>query len=143
MRPDLADLTGGQRARRDALGQGHPRHQLQHQKRPLPGGAGLVGAGIEHRDQPGMAQTGQQPDLVLLPQVRTRHARLGAEHFDGHRAIEALIAGLIHLRHATAAQHLLQAVPAYQQRRRRDTDTVPAGHRLGFRHNHTPAPRTR
>jgi len=90
-----------------------------------------------------MAQTGQQPDLGLLPQVRTRHARLGAEHFDSHRAIETLIAGLIYLRHATAAQHLLQAVPAYQQRCRRDTAAVLAGHRLGFRHDHTPAPRTR
>jgi len=73
-------------------------------------GAGLVGAGVEDRDQAGMVQAGQYEHLGAATKVAAWHAGVMSEYLDRDVALEPFIPCLIHHGHGAAAQRSLQPV---------------------------------
>jgi hypothetical protein len=106
------------------------RDELHHDE-PVRAVLELVRAGVVERDEPGVRQHAEQPDLALLadPVGRGHRLRRG-EHLHGDRTVGVLVAGFVHGPHAARADELDEAVAASEERVR--PGAVQQGHG-GFR----------
>ncbi|GDY32317.1 hypothetical protein GTS_39500 [Gandjariella thermophila] len=93
---------------RDFLPQRVPVDQLHDQVR-----AAVLHPGVEHGDQPGVFEAGQQPGLLVEPALPGA-VRVGPENLDRHHPLQPGVQAPVHYGHPAGAQRRAQPVPPAQ-----------------------------